>query len=64
MKEQNQVKGTNIATVEKVFDQLIHFMDANEDQAILEKAYSISEFIYKSHQDLTEIQQQMTDMKE
>lgn len=55
-------KEQQIGTVERVFDQLIQFMDQNVDEVILEKAYSISEFIYKSNKDLDSINTEQKDV--
>lgn len=48
-----------ISNIEKVFDQLLNFIDSNVDAKILQRANDITTFMHKSFTDLDIITKNM-----
>mmetsp|Transcript_33047 Transcript_33047/g.50661 ORF Transcript_33047/g.50661 Transcript_33047/m.50661 type:complete len:172 (+) Transcript_33047:448-963(+) len=52
-----------ITNIEKVFDQLLNFIDSNEDAKILQRASDVTTFMHKSFTDLDIITKNMIAQK-
>ena len=48
-----------VANIEKVFDQLLNFIDSNVDAKILQRANDVTTFMHKSFTDLDIITKNM-----